>query len=300
MKLWLSKNSEVPMREQLITQIKLGVASGDLKMGEKLPSRGEIARRFDIHENTVSNAYQELAEKGLVEFRQGSGFYVCQIKPENTNAENELNSLTVNYLQTAQNLGYKLEEIQQTLKKYLEKELPKDILIIETDVNLREILIAEIKQATKTKVLGISFEDFQSGVENTDAVFVALSDEEEKIQSILPVDKSCIYLKVHSVSEAMTGETRPAKDELIAIVSGWESFLLMAKTILIAARIDNDSIITRLISEENWQRGLDNASMIICDSLTAKYFSNEKKVRPFTLIAENSLEELQRIIDNMK
>lgn len=36
MKLWLSRNSEIPMREQLVTQIKLGIAIGDLETGEKL------------------------------------------------------------------------------------------------------------------------------------------------------------------------------------------------------------------------------------------------------------------------
>jgi DNA-binding transcriptional regulator YhcF (GntR family) len=43
MKIWLSKNSEIPVREQLITQIALGIASKDLKTGERLPSTSEIA-----------------------------------------------------------------------------------------------------------------------------------------------------------------------------------------------------------------------------------------------------------------
>jgi hypothetical protein len=66
----------------------------------------------------------------------------------------------------------------------------------------------------------------------------------------------------------------------------------MAKTILVAAKVENDSIITRSTSEENWQKGLNNASMIICDSLTAKHFSNNEKVRPFRLISDDSLQEL--------
>jgi DNA-binding transcriptional regulator YhcF (GntR family) len=221
MKLWLSKNSEVPMREQLITQITLGVASGDLDTGEKLPSRGEIARRFDIHANTVSNAYQELAEKGLIEFRQGSGFYVCEAKSENSNTKNNLDSLTADFLKIAKNLGYTIEEIQNSIQKHCKKELPKHFLVIESDEQLREILIEEIKLATKVKVKGISFNSFNDGVEGFDAMFVALSDEEEKIQNVLPAEKSCIYLRSNSVPEAMKGETRPSEDSLVAVVSGW-------------------------------------------------------------------------------
>src|SRR5436305_13908193 len=76
MRIWLSKNSEVPVREQLATQIMLGIVSFDLKPGQKLPSTRELARRFNIHSNTVSAAYKDLAERGWVELRKGSGSYV--------------------------------------------------------------------------------------------------------------------------------------------------------------------------------------------------------------------------------
>jgi DNA-binding transcriptional regulator YhcF (GntR family) len=66
MRLWLAKNSEVPLREQLATQIVLGITSGDLKSGERLPNTRELARRFSIHSNTVSAAYRELARLGRV------------------------------------------------------------------------------------------------------------------------------------------------------------------------------------------------------------------------------------------
>lgn len=298
MKLWLSKNSEIPMRDQLITQIKLGVMSGDLQIGEKLPSRGEIARRFDIHENTVSNAYKELAELGLINFKQGSGFYVCEVNNKNSDTETDLNSLTLNFLQNAQDLGYTIEEINQTIRQYLQIKTPKQILIIETDEQLREILIEEIRHATDAKISGISFEDFEKDLEHFEAVFVAFSDEEEKIQAVLPAEKHCIYLRSHSVPNAMQGKKRPEESDLIAIASGWDKFLIMAKTILVAAEIDADSIILRSTYEKKWFRGLENSAMVICDSLTASKIPYKKNIRPFPLIAEESINELRKVINN--
>ena len=70
MRLWISKHSEVPIREQLVTQIVLGIVSNDLKIAERLPSTRDLARRYDIHANTVSSAYRELARRGWVEFRK--------------------------------------------------------------------------------------------------------------------------------------------------------------------------------------------------------------------------------------
>jgi DNA-binding transcriptional regulator YhcF (GntR family) len=260
-----------------------------------LPSRGEISRRFGIHANTVSNAYQKLNEQGLIEFKPGSGFFVCELKTLNNECENELDSLMANFINTAQNLGFSVEDIENSLTKHLNAEMPKHILIIESDEELRKILVEEIKTFTNFEVSGISFKDFEKKVGKLKYIFAALGDEQQKIRNILPADKFCIYLKSNSVPEEIQGKTRPSVDSMIAIVSGWEKFLLMAKTILVAAEIDSDSIIIRSVYEINWQRGLENTSMIICDLLTAGQFDDSEKVRPFRFIADSSIEELSQI-----
>ena len=79
MRLWLSKSSEVPIRVQLEAQIILGILSNDLKAGQRLPSTRELARRYKIHSNTVSATYRQLAGKGWVDFRKGSGRGVDRI-----------------------------------------------------------------------------------------------------------------------------------------------------------------------------------------------------------------------------
>ena len=78
MKLWLTKNSEIPIKLQITTQVRVAVAAGDLKAGDRLPSTREIARRFSVHPNTVSAAYRELAIAGDVVKRDGSGVFVTE------------------------------------------------------------------------------------------------------------------------------------------------------------------------------------------------------------------------------
>src|ERR1051325_10212815 len=108
MRIWLSKNSEVPVREQLATQIVLGIVSRDLKPGQRLPSTRELARRFSIHSNTVSAAYRDLAGRGWVELRRGSGIYVREHPGgERPVGEGlELDQLISAFLQTARERGY--------------------------------------------------------------------------------------------------------------------------------------------------------------------------------------------------
>jgi GntR family transcriptional regulator len=293
MKIWISKNSEVPVREQIVTQITLGIASGDLEVGMRLPSTSEIARRYKIHSNTVSNAYQILAEQGWLEFKKGSGFYVRESSPESL--ENSLDKLIAQFVAAAQTHGFSAEEIKTRLLKYFDSQKSDELFVIEDDESLREILVEEISAAAKFEVKGATFAEFEQYLSKTDANFAAMFDEEAKISAVLPTGKSCIFLKARSAAASMTGETRPTPDDLIAVVSGWENFLILAKTMLVAVKIEPESLIIRSTGEENWLKGLHAASMIICDSLTAKNLSDFENVRPFRLIAEESLSEIVQI-----
>jgi DNA-binding transcriptional regulator YhcF (GntR family) len=82
MQLWFARGSEVTIREQLVTQVILGILSDDLAPGQRLPSTRELARRFRLHPNTVSAAYRQLEREQWVELRHGSGVYVREQKPE--------------------------------------------------------------------------------------------------------------------------------------------------------------------------------------------------------------------------
>jgi hypothetical protein len=137
----------------------------------------------------------------------------------------------------------------------------------------------------------VSFENFQEA--ETDLQIVAMNDEVERMNEILPPHKTCIFLRANSVPLSMQAETRPSEDALIAVVSHWDRFLTLAKMFLLAARIDPETIILRSTAEENWRRGLQNASLVICDSLTAKQFAGDERVRVFRVISEDSIKELQ-------
>lgn len=292
MKIWLSKNSEVPIYEQITTQIILGVASGELEVGQKLPATREIARRCHVHANTVSNAYRKLAEQGWLEFRKGSGFYVC--RTETGTPENSLDRLIAEFFQTAQKNGFSVGEIKSRLEQFFEARKANEILLVESDAQLRAILAEEIRQATNREVSEASFEDFKTNYHNSQSVFAAMFDETAKIQSVLSPGKTCVSLKMRSVSEAMKDKQRPSADDLVAVVSGWEKFLLLAKTMLVAAQVDAESLIVRNTERDDWQNGLNSASMIICDTLAAKKIANLDNLRPFRLIADESLEQLRQ------
>lgn len=294
MKIWLSKNSEISIHEQLVVQISLGIAGFDLKTGEKLPGTRELARRFRVHPNTINAAYKELAEQGFVEFRKGSGVFVRE-SGNNKNNPNSLDQIIARFLHETRQHGFDLREVRRRLKYHLELQAQENLLIVESDEEMREVLIEEISQVANREISGISIEDFQKQNGQTKGQIIALYDERENIQPFLSSDKSPVFLKLNSVSASMTGQNRPTEKDLIAVVSHWEKFLKFAKTFLTAAQIESDALLLRSTKDKNWRKGLDAASMIICDSLTAKKLSKHSNLRIFRLISDESLKELKHL-----
>jgi len=62
--------------EEIVTQIKVLIADGQLKPGERVPSERELASLLGVSRPSVREAIMVLEAMGLVESRQGGGTYV--------------------------------------------------------------------------------------------------------------------------------------------------------------------------------------------------------------------------------
>ncbi len=76
MNIVFSINSNVPIYEQIINQIKLAIMNKEILPHEPLPSIRNLARDLQISVITTKRAYEELEKEGLIYSLQGKGFYV--------------------------------------------------------------------------------------------------------------------------------------------------------------------------------------------------------------------------------
>jgi len=293
LKYWLSKNSEVPIREQLVTQIVLGIVSNDLKAKQRLPSTRDLARRYNVHANTVSAAYRELARRGWVEFRKGSGVYIRPQNVEKLDGKLALDQVIGRFLRSTRAQGYSLAEIQAAFRRSFALQAPDHFLLIEPDAELAEILGAEITQVTGCKVLVTSPGALRNPSVVTGAVPVVLYGHAKDVRERLDPNSDLLVIHSASVVESMRGQTRPASDSLVAIVSRWPEFLRSARTMLIAAGLDPDALSFRDARERGWEKGLRSAAFVITDSLMAPRVPDGCGVKVFKLTAAASLQELK-------
>ncbi|MBX6748388.1 MAG: GntR family transcriptional regulator [Micromonosporaceae bacterium] len=77
MLLRLDPSAEEPLFAQLVAQLRLAIAAGQLRGGERLPAARDLAESLDVNSHTVLRAYQELRDDGLIELRRGRGAVVA-------------------------------------------------------------------------------------------------------------------------------------------------------------------------------------------------------------------------------
>lgn len=295
MQLWFARGGEVSIREQLVTQVVLGILSDDLVSGQRLPSTRELARRFHLHPNTVSAGYRQLERERWVEFRHGSGVYVRETKPEMALSPSlALDQTVANLFRSARELGVPLAALRSRIRYWLDLQPPDHFLLIEPDEELRKIVVMEMRLAATLPVRTCDFlrGDIEQAAQG--AIVVALPSKATAVRQALPSGAELLTLQVRSVPSTLAGWLPAPTKALVGIASRWDKFLQMARTFLIAAGFESDALIFRDAKRPGWQRGLEQAAAVICDSVTANDLRMTKRVIPFQLLAESSLTELRR------
>ena len=77
MKLILNNSSMQPIYEQILSQIKSQIMTGQLKENEMLPSVRGLAKEIKVSALTVKKAYDALEEEGFIVTVHGKGSYVA-------------------------------------------------------------------------------------------------------------------------------------------------------------------------------------------------------------------------------
>ena len=78
MNLIISNASGKPIYEQIYTQVKNCIISGELSPGDALPSIRALAKDLRISVITTTRAYDELERDGFIDRVPGKGCYVAE------------------------------------------------------------------------------------------------------------------------------------------------------------------------------------------------------------------------------
>lgn len=298
MRLWLNRNSEVNLREQLSTQIVLGVLCNELDPGERLPSTRELAQRHGIHPNTASAAYRELEEQGWLEVRHGSGVYVRATRPSTPlPPELAIDELIANLASRARRLGVGEELLRERIARWLELAPPARWLLIEPDAALCEIVLAELAAALELPMSGCTPEECAGTADLAGAMPIVLPSKAAAVRALLPPGTQLTTLKVHPVApelQAYLLRYMPRKlGSLVGIASHWSEFQRYAQVMLVAAGLPADTLLVRDANEPGWTRGLEETVGVVVDSVTERELPAGVHPMRFTLLDAGGMAQLR-------
>ncbi len=78
----LHRHSPVPVWAQIEDELAARIASGELKVGDRVPAERDLAEQLQVSRGTVRQALDALAARGLVERGVGQGTFVAAGKVE--------------------------------------------------------------------------------------------------------------------------------------------------------------------------------------------------------------------------
>jgi GntR family transcriptional regulator len=108
----------LPIYAQLDRAIRLAVATGKLRRGDRLPTVRQLAVDLRINANTVAKVYAELERAGVVETQRGVGTFIQELGNEAASPavrRRQLTALAEEFFSKALVLGFTEQEAIESI-----------------------------------------------------------------------------------------------------------------------------------------------------------------------------------------
>lgn len=124
MNIQINNSSDEPIYLQIKNQIKAQIISGDLKVGEQLPSIRFLAKEIRVSMLTAKRAFDELELDGFINSVQGKGNFVAAQNKEQIREEylKKIESKLQEVVELSEIADVSSDELIEMLKSYVEGE----------------------------------------------------------------------------------------------------------------------------------------------------------------------------------
>lgn len=300
MKISINKDSSVPVRDQLVEQVSLQIASGMLTPKEKLPSIRALAARLGIHYSTVTAAYNHLADVGLLEIRQGSGVRVASINTRENEpaAKTNLDSMINEFLARASEAGFAADDVKKAFDKLKDRKPVRRILAVDRNEDFHKVLLTELKPHFSIPVEACTVQEIMDKPELMDDSLILTSlyhlftfqDKVKDRTRLVPCNIEPASLEMEKVATLRSGS-------LILLVSVSQTLMNMATKLVAAHRGEEIPVRSVLLSDEKELNYMVNhADLILCDSPSediVRKIADPKILQVFKLYPPSTIKLIQ-------
>ena len=268
MDIHISRDSDVPVHEQIAAQLVLLIGTGGLEAGASLPSVRALAQRLGVHRNTVSRAYHDLTLERLAEKRAGRRLSVRAVDAEGLPGRDALDSFLNVTLAEARRRGYSPSELHARMRSRLLASPPDHVLVLSDDAGMRMLLPRELRERCDCPVDACTPDDLRSQPERRiGALVITPQGHLPRIRPVLTPEHSVVAITYSSADAILEGIRRLKTPSLVAVVSVSAYFLEMARGLLAPAVGRRHSMRGCLMVQNNLKL-IGAADVVLCDSIT--------------------------------
>ena len=299
MDIFLNRRGGVPVRDQIVTQLELRILDGTLAPGSKLPSVRALARRLEVHPNTVSAVYQDLQKAGHVRLRRGAGVFVRPGGPQTLPDAGGLDEIIRLALHAAFRKGFTNDDVLKAVERWLAASPPDRIVVVDPVPEMAELVAREVQEALGRPVSSCSLQEVERAPRTlVGARVLALPYHLEAISRLAP----------EAVLEVLNVEVR-ARDRaailalpagaVVLFVTHSPSLIPFASVLLRTLRGEEILGETRPVAAaREWKRLLSAADIVLVDALSAEVVgrARPRRLHQVRVVTEASLDRLRELL----
>lgn len=118
----IDEYSSTPAYMQIVNHFKEGIVTGKYKVDDQLPSVRKLAQLINVNPNTISKAYNQLENEGIIRTSIGKGTFFCKvITTKNKSTINELSDKLRDIYIEYKLKGIEDDELLEIFKKVIKE-----------------------------------------------------------------------------------------------------------------------------------------------------------------------------------
>jgi len=291
----VNKDSPVPVRDQLMEQIALQIAAGLLKSNQRLPSIRALGKKLGIHHGIVNAAYNQLAEIGMLEIRQGSGVRVLAKLAVSEDEPSDLKNLFLQFMAKASEHGYSRQQICDCSQELLKHRPIKQIIVADRNPDFHPLIVSELQRQLPVPVTARTSTELHKNQSLLEGSLIITSLYHFLSLQGLPLDPTrFMILNVAPAKEVADAIKALPATSIVLFVSISPTLLRMAANVAAGLRGEAIAVRTALLDEsEEISYMMRYAKMVVCDRPSqekVRALAGKVPVHVFTLYPQSTIE----------
>lgn len=251
----INKDSGVPLYVQVKKQIMNLIRAGVLKVGNKMPTERELSETLKVSRNTISTAYNELEQEGVLKSYQGRGTFVAEEATpwKAQNIKDKINKFIDLGLEEAIETGMDVDEFLEIVTQRVKekKEIMSKItaLYIECNIEQSRMFSKQLMDSTNMNVIPFTLDDIRDiskenkeMLEKAQVIIATFNHVNEVIKLTAPFNKEVIGVAININLETIVKIARYSNDTKFGFVCISQEFMFKARGALEKAGLGNINI----------------------------------------------------------